>query len=82
MTPNEIEILIHCHTSPSAHPRMDAPAVEEAHICLAANGLIEQRNQNNYHTTDRGKAHIEVLCRTPWPIRKYVNQLDEVIEFD
>lgn len=73
MTPNDIEILIHCHVSPLVHPRMEAPAVKEAYRNLEANGLIEQRNEDCYHTTDRGKAHIEVLCSTPWPTQAWID---------
>ena len=79
MTPNDIEVLIHCHVSPSVHPRADAPAVRDALRSLEANGLIEQRDQEYYHTTDRGRAHINQLCSLSWPIQAWVNYAGEVI---
>jgi len=73
MTPNDIEILIHCHVCPEPHPRAKFPAVSETLRSLEVNGLIEQRLGDGYHTTERGKAHIEQLCSTPWPTQVWVN---------
>lgn len=54
MTPNDIEILIHCHVCPEPHPRKDAPAVDESLKSLERNGLIEQRLGDGYHTKIEG----------------------------
>lgn len=83
MTPNSIEILIHCHTTPAKHPRFDAPAVRETFEFFEQHGLIE-RNQNErykdgYKTTDRGAAHIEQLCNLPLPINAWVDKNGELI---
>ena len=74
MTPNDIEVLIHCYVSAAPHPRGEAPAVQEAYRDLRANGLIEQDVQlSHYHTTDRGEAHVKLLCATPWPTQIWVD---------
>ena len=72
MTPNGIEILLHCHTSPQAHPRANAPAVQEALRSLLVNGLIRSEDGGYYSTTERGMAHVEQLCRLPWPVSEWV----------
>ena len=74
MTPNGIEVLIHCHVCPLPHPRRDAPAVEEELRSLKLNGLIEERPGTNdvFITTARGRAHIEQLCSTPWPVQAWI----------
>ena len=40
-SPNEIEVLIHCHCTPGPHPRAHAPAVQYALNKLAECGAIE-----------------------------------------
>lgn len=74
MTPNAIEILIHCHVCPLPHPRCDAPDVADELRSLQANGLIEPEPgmAGGFRTTSRGQAHIEQLCRTPWPVQVWV----------
>ncbi len=80
MTPNDIEVLIHCHVCPAPHPRAEAPAVTQTLRSLEVNGLIAQREGGGYRTTKRGQAHIEQLCTMPWPIAAWVNTKGEVIE--
>ena len=81
MTPNQIEVLIHCHGSSCKHPRIDAPAVQQAISYLERHDLVEKiGGEEYYHTTKKGCAHMEVLCSTPWPVQKWVNQLGEIIE--
>ena len=82
MTPNAIEILIHCHVCPSPHPRKDAPAVAEELDSLQRNGLIEPGSQGGYRTTRRGSAHIEQLCRTAWPRQVWVGADGKIIPED
>ena len=79
MTPNDIEILIHCHVSPSDHPRMRAPAVKETYAVFEESGMIEKTDGGYYRTTERGRAHVEVLCSTPWPTQAWIDQNGNVI---
>lgn len=86
MTPNDIEVLIHCHISPSPHPRIGMSAVAGAIKMLKHNGLI--RNESGmddmvcWRTTERGKAFLQVLCDTPLPTQAWVDQDGDVIDFD
>lgn len=79
MTPNDIEILIHCYVTTTPHPRRDAPAVLEAFKMMAKNGLLVYEG-DRYVTTDRGRAHIAQLCQTPWPTQAWINQDGRIIE--
>jgi hypothetical protein len=66
-----IEILLHCHTSPTPLLRgdgelMDAETMQE----FVDAGLIEltpSRGQNVYGTTPLGGAWVEALCMMPPP---------------
>lgn len=80
MTPNAIEILIHCHCCPLPHPRKDAPEVVEEFESLRLNGLIKMDNQGIFRTTDRGMAHIEQLCRTAWPTQAWIGENGRIID--
>ena len=82
MTPNDIEVLIHCHTSPTVHPRIVAPAVAEAIEGFVRHGILEQRDGNGYNTTERGQALMEVLCATPFPVEAWVDGNGKVIEIE
>jgi len=75
MTPNDIEILIHCHVSSQVHPRYDAPAVRATLEKFEEVGLIEKAEGATYYrTTEMGDAYVRVLCSTPLPTRRWVDQ--------
>ena len=82
MTPNDLEILIHCHVSPTPHPRIDAPAVVQALDDLVECDLIIKHKgcDGVYSTTDRGKAHIEVLCNMSLPEKKWIDPFGRIIK--
>ena len=86
MTPNGIEILIHCHVSAAPHPRLGAPAVSEELFSLEANGLIERcatlTGAATWKTTAKGAAHVEQLCRTAWPTQAWIGADGTVLKFD
>lgn len=84
MTPNAIEILLHCHVYPLPHPRRDAPAVAEELASLLSNGLIECLTGclGGYRTTLRGKLHVQQLCKTPWPVSVFIGGDGKVLELD
>jgi hypothetical protein len=81
MTPNDIEILIHCHVSPSKHPRADAPSVKDALKCLQMMDLIEPLGEKGaYTTTGRGKAHMKQLQCLPLPELKWMDKDEKEIK--
>lgn len=72
-TPNNIEVLLHCHTTPVEHPRYGAPAVKEAFEMFKELGAIK-KNGGYYVTTDLGRAWVESLCNTQIPKSVYVDE--------
>ena len=79
MTPNDIEILIHCHVSPAKHPRFDANrAVFDS---LVVNGLLERLiPSDDYVTTPKGAAHVGQLCALPWPHEAWIGADGKIIK--
>lgn len=77
-TPNNIEVLLHYHVYPSTHPRISAPAVQDATQMLLACGAIKPVD-NHYTTTRKGAAWVKLLCRTPEPVEAYIDQYGEII---
>ncbi len=65
--PTDIEVLLHCHMIPAAHPRRAAPAVAEAIEEFVKRGLIIANPPHGYRTTDKGDALIDMLLLTPEP---------------
>lgn len=78
LTPNDIEVLLHCHVSPEPHPRLDAPAVQESIKMWICAGMIEPNvNTGIFVTTDKGCAMVMALCKTPYPRLIYIDQNGE-----
>jgi len=75
MTPNDLEILIHCHVCALVHPRYNAPAVREAIDGFLEDGIIEPSNQyiqsNCFTTTTKGQIWLEMILETPHPDLKW-----------
>ena len=72
MTPNDIEILLHCYSCAAPHPRKSAPSVIDSFENFVANGMLVQDLEYSadgdiYRTTDKGAAHVLNLCNTPMP---------------
>lgn len=76
LSPNDIEVLIHCHCRPEPHPRLDAPAVRDAINRFLHFGIIKISGKDMYNTTDRGDALMMMLCRTPFPESIWVDPRD------
>lgn len=74
-TPNDIEVLIHCHCSPNVHPRADAPAVIETIERFLNDEIIERslRNEGTYNTTDKGRAWLKCILNVPYPTQRWVD---------
>lgn len=83
MTPNDIEVLLHYHSSSELHPRLDAPAVQDAINMFEDNGILHKipHSFGLWHTTKRGEALVQMLCSTPYPTEKFINPLtNEIIQ--
>jgi hypothetical protein len=77
-TPNNIEVLIHCHVTPLPHPRRNAPAVANALRLLRDLGAIEA-TEDGETTTALGRAWVEALCRVQMPRAVFVDGNGEVL---
>lgn len=76
-TPSDLEVLIHCHVSPTVHPRASAPAIIDGISRLCAYGLIE-KDDRHYTTTQKGKFYLEHLLKQPFPVEIYsIPEVDE-----
>lgn len=74
VSPITIEIMIACHvsTDPRTHvgpQRWDAPAEVNAQNFLIEKGLIDDKLES----TKRGKAWLEMLCGTPFPVEMWID---------
>lgn len=77
MSPNDIEVLIHCHCQPIPHPRRGAPAVSEALQRFVRDGIIELSSEPGvFHTTSKGAAWLRMILATPYPESQWVDPRD------
>lgn len=81
MTPNALEILIHCHVSSAIHPREDAPSVQESINMLLGHRLIVGRD-DGYRTTPKGRAHIKQIMDLQYPTEQWVDASGKIIDVD
>ena len=94
LSPSDLEVLIHYHTSPTWHPRRDAPAVIAGTKMFLDCGMIQDKGLSPdadwpYTTTEKGRAFIQALCRTPEPQANWtvgsidsVRNTEEVVVFE
>jgi len=84
LTPNDLDVLIHCHTTPGPHPRIHAQAVRESIEAFYQLGAIkpdEDRDSttDGHRTTPLGDAWLKAILATPMPTLAYINAQGEVI---
>lgn len=81
-TPNNIDVLLHCHTTSYRHERYDAGAVQEALALLFRMGAIKtvpDGDSGIYTTTALGKAWVQALCNVPPPKSVFVDEQGRVL---
>jgi hypothetical protein len=78
MTPNDIEILIHCYVSPGRHPRYDSN--RRVFQKFITDGLVVFKDEGIYQTTEKGAAHVHQLCSLPLPVKQFVGYDGKVID--
>jgi hypothetical protein len=79
MTPNDIEILIHCYVSLEKHPR--AEYNRGVFDSFVENGLVSHVKDGIYRTTEKGVAHIQQLCNLPLPTKQFIGYDGKVIKY-
>jgi len=82
MSPYEIELLIHYYVSPAPHPRSEVSTIAGATQSFLTNGLIklDETTESGYTITERGAAHIRLLCSTPWPVQQWADEYGKIID--
>jgi len=81
-SPNNIDVLLHCHTSSTEHPRIDALAVQEAIQMLLTLAAIERKEGNIFSTTPLGQAWVNALCAVEVPRKAFVDKNDNIVGYD
>jgi hypothetical protein len=79
-SPNNIDVLLHCHTCPRPHERFNAPAVQDAIRDLLNAGAIEPDGDERFSTTPLGRAWVQALCSVPPPRTAFIDEQGRVIE--
>lgn len=68
--PSYIEVVLHYYYSPL--PMELTPAVMAAIRCLISNGIMKEDTDSSvmddYLVTVKGKAWVEMICHTPFPV--------------
>jgi hypothetical protein len=80
MSPNDIEVLLHCHCTLVPHPRSDAPVIIQAITYFRKVGAIELVEMEDptefefdvFATTRLGAAWVQAICNTPMPTTVFV----------
>lgn len=92
MTPNDLEILIHYYTSSKPHPRLSAPAVKASIEEFLAFGILKLREDISagthaditklgmYRLTDKGRAWLSMILKTPYPKQVWIDQSGDIIK--
>ena len=77
MTPNDLEILIHCNCFAEVHPRSHTPAVKGSITQFVFDGILERRPEylclDIYKLTEKGRAWFEMILETPYPTLVWVD---------
>ena len=77
MTPFEINLLFHLHTSPSAKPAGSGELLDNTFEKFCIHGLAEHcptvHNSGLYKLTPLGKAYLDVLMNTPIPTIDFID---------
>ena len=80
ITPNDLEILIHCYCRPEEHPRISAPAVQETIKRFMEDGIIKRDQNNEYFiTTGKGTAWLRSILSVPYPTQVWIDKDGNVI---
>ena len=90
LTPSDLEVLIHCHTSPRQHPRVTAPAIQEALSFWLSHEAIEVVDRPVdtadtgtqvpiYSTTAKGRKWLQMMLETPEPVREWHDPREEKV---
>jgi hypothetical protein len=80
--PSNIEVLLWCHLERNAHPKADAPAINETIKEFLSMGVIETVDavKGVYKTTPLGDAWVQALCNVKVPQPAFVDEQGRVLQ--
>ena len=74
MTPIKLDILLHCHISPTAHPQYDSPAFRVELQNLMEEDIVRSTSKENiFALTQKGEAWLRLILETPMPILQWID---------
>lgn len=74
LTPLHLQLVIHYNVYPVPFPKSHAPAVIDYTGQLVEAGILKRVEQEPYYVaTERGKAFLEMLCSTPFPVQQWID---------
>ena len=72
-TPYTINVVLHHHCSRADFPLSSTPLYRQIIRELSEHELLYLASDNQYCTTERGKAFVEMLLHTPLPVKQWVD---------
>lgn len=83
--PSNIEVLLHYHCSPYAHPREDAPDGQDFIQHALELRVLEEKTpsregNSQYALTPLGRAWVQALCRTALPRPSFTTEHGEPLD--
>lgn len=72
-TPCMIEVLLHFYATPEPHPKRQAPSVNSCIGYLVSHCMIGGVGNEEYKLTARGRAWVDMVLKTPFPEKVYVD---------
>ena len=79
-TPVEIEVLLFHYYSEEIHPRIESYFVSEAIEKFRRDGIFT--SQIRPELTQKGKAFVKCILNTEYPMMKYVDTHNNIIDID
>lgn len=82
MSPFELSLLIHIHTTPRAFDQRDTPLRKGTLSAFVIEGIIvpDSEQENGYVLTELGRAFLSAILSTRIPELAYVDQSGRLIE--
>jgi hypothetical protein len=81
-SPCFVECLLRCYWSPLAHPKLEAPATQDAIAYFLKMGAIKPdgRKEDVWRTTPLGKAWVDAICNTEIPSPAFCDAQGDAIK--
>lgn len=79
-TPLHLKLLLHAYSHPEPWPH-NGGCAHEYEQQLVLSGLIQSHASGHYYEcTQKGRAHVEQLCRLPFPTQVWMAANGEILK--